>query len=306
MGEPQSPESLISLFEDLEDPRVERTKAYPLAEILFLVLAATISGVNHIKVMEKFGNAKLEWFRSIMPYENGIPSHHTMGRVLGLLDPDALEKMFLRWMETVANSVEGVVAIDGKAVRRAIAEGEKRSRVHMVSAFSEANSLVLGQLKVEEKSNEITAIPVLLDRLYLKSAIVTLDAAGCQQVIANKIVERGGHFVLAVKNNQPTLFEDIDIAFHDIEIAGKGDFLSQTETEAVAHGRGEYRRCEVLSAKDLVTHGEKWSHVRSFIRVTTERRGVKEERRRTSGSTSAISRTSTLKMRSPLRESMGR
>jgi len=122
MGEPQSPESLLSLFEELEDPRVERTKSYPLAEILFLVLAATISGVNHIKVMEKFGNAKLDWFHSIMPYENGIPSHHTMGRVRDILDPDALERMFLQWMETVAKSVEGVVAIDGKAVRRAIAE----------------------------------------------------------------------------------------------------------------------------------------------------------------------------------------
>jgi len=104
------------------------------------VLAATISGVNHIKVMEKFGNAKLDWFRSIMPYENGIPSHHTMSRVRGLLDPDALERMFLQWMETVAKSVEGVVAIDGKAVRRVIAEGEKRSRVHMVSAFFEADT----------------------------------------------------------------------------------------------------------------------------------------------------------------------
>jgi len=131
MGEPQSSESLLLLFEDLEDPRVERTKTYPLEEIHFLVLAATIHGVNHIKVMEKFGNAKLGGFRSIMPYVRGIPSHHTIGRVLGPLDPDALEKMFLQPMETVARSVEGVGSIDGNAVRRAIAEGEKRSRVHM-------------------------------------------------------------------------------------------------------------------------------------------------------------------------------
>ena len=183
MGDAQSMESLISLFEGLDDPRVERTRDYSLAEILFLVLSAVVSGVNFLTEVEKFGDAKLEWLRGILPYCNGIPSHDTIGRVLGMLDPDELERMFVSWMTATAKEVEGVVAVDGKAVRRAIARGDKQSFVHMVSAFASANSLVLGQVKVEEKSNEITAIPRLLDLLHLKGAIVTIDAAGCQEAI---------------------------------------------------------------------------------------------------------------------------
>jgi hypothetical protein len=182
-----------------------------LAEVLFLVLSAVVSGVNFLTEVEKFGQAKIEWLQSILPYKNGIPSHDTIGRVLGMLDPDELERMFVSWTAAVAEQVDGVVAIDGKAVRRAIARGNKRSFVHMVSAFTSANSLVLGQVKVDEKSNEITAIPRLLKLLQLKGAIVTIDAAGCQETIANEIVERGGQFVLAVKNNQRTLFEDVDM-----------------------------------------------------------------------------------------------
>ncbi|MCP4732378.1 MAG: ISAs1 family transposase [Roseibacillus sp.] len=277
MGEAQSMESLISLFEGLEDPRVERTRDYSLAEILFLVLSAVISGVNFLTEVEKFGEAKIEWLRSILPYENGVPSHDTIGRVLGMLDPDELERMFVSWTTAVAEQVDGVVAIDGKAVRRAIARGNKRSFVHMVSAFMSANSLVIGQVKVDEKSNEITAIPRLLKLLHLQGAIVTIDAAGCQETIANEIVERGGQFVLAVKNNQRTLFEDVDIAFHDVDIRGKQAFASQTETEELSHGRGEYRRCEVLHADEHLTHRDKWPHIKTLVRVTSERRGVRQE-----------------------------
>ena len=276
MGEPQPMEPLISMFQGLEDPRVDRTKDYPLEEILFLVLSAVVSGVNFLTEVEKFGNAKLEWFRTIVPYKNGIPSHDTIGRVLGMLDPDALEAMFASWMASIAESIEGVVAVDGKTLRRAIARGEDRAFVHMVSAFASANSLVLGQVKTGEKSNEITAIPRLLELLHLEGAIVTIDAEGCQEAIANKIHERGGDFVLAVKSNQPTLFEDIAVAFHEVDIAGKQEFDSQFETEEVGHGRGEYRRCETLAADDALTHKEKWKHVRTLIRVTSERRGVGE------------------------------
>jgi len=276
MGEPQAMEPLISMFQGLDDPRVERTKSYPLEEILFLVLSAVVSGVNFLTEVEEFGNAKLDWFRTILPYENGIPSHDTIGRVLGMLDPDALEAMFAAWMASAARRVKGVVAIDGKTLRRAIARGEDRAFVHMVSAFASANSLVLGQVKTGEKSNEITAIPRLLQLLHLEGAIVTIDAEGCQEAIANEIHERGGYFVLAVKSNQPTLFEDIAIAFHDVDIAGKQEFASQFETEEVGHGRGEYRCCQTLPADDALTHKEKWKHVRTMIRVTSERRGVGE------------------------------
>lgn len=276
MGEPQPMEPLISMFRSLEDPRVDRTKDYPLEEILFLVLSAVVSGVNFLTEIEKFGSAKLEWFRTILPYENGIPSHDTIGRVLGMLDPDALETMFASWTASIAECIEGVVAVDGKTLRRAIARGEDRAFVHMVSAFASANSLVLGQVKTAEKSNEITAIPRLLELLHLEGAIVTIDAEGCQEAIAIEIHERGGDFVLAVKGNQPTLFEDIAIAFHEVDIAGKQEFASQFETEEVGHGRGEYRCCQTLDVGDALTHKEKWKHVRTLIRVTSERRGVGE------------------------------
>lgn len=272
MGQPEKVESLVELFRGLKDPRVERTKDYPLEEILFLVLAAVVSGVNHLTRVETFGETKLEWLRTILPYKNGVPSHDTIGRVLGQLDPDALEKMFIRWMNGAAVAAAGVVAIDGKTLRRAIKRGEGRSLVHMVSAFCAANGLVYGQVKADEKSNEITAIPELLNLLCLKGAIVTIDAAGCQTAIIEKIVERNGDFIIAVKGNQKTLLEDIDIAFHDVDIRSGWEAASVHETETLAHGRGEWRKCEVLPAKGHISHAAKWSLVETLVRVTTERR----------------------------------
>src|SRR5690606_30315662 len=271
MGEPESLESLVSLFRTLKDPRIERTRAYPLEEVLFLVLCATISGVNHLTEIEMFGETKLEWLRSILPYKNGIPSHDTIGRVLAKLDPNALETMFASWMASTAKASEGVVAIDGKTLRGAIERGRERSFIHMVSAFASGNSLVFGQVKTDAKSNEITAIPRLLELLHLKGALVTIDAAGCQETILNQIVEAGGDFVIAVKNNQPTLFEDIAIKFHDVDVAGKQEFASKFETEETGHGRGELRICETLDIVGALTHEKKWPNVRTAIRVTSDR-----------------------------------
>lgn len=275
MGEPEQVETLVALFKELPDPRIDRTKGYPLEEILFLVLAAVISGVNHLTRIELFGNTKLDWLRKILPYENGIPSHDTIGRVLGLLNPDQLEAMFIRWMNGAAEAVDGVLAIDGKTVRGAVKRGETQPFVHMVSAFCAANGLVYGQVKTDEKSNEITAIPRLLDLLFLKGALVTIDAMGCQVAIVEKIVERGGDFMIAVKGNQETLYEDLCVAFHDVDIRGGSGFMSTHETEEYGHGRGEWRKCDVLAADGHISHDEKWGHVKSIVRVTTERRLTK-------------------------------
>lgn len=275
MGEPEQVETLVAMFKNLRDPRVDRTKDYPLEEILFLVLAAVVSGVNHLTRIELFGKTKLDWLRTVLPYKNGIPSHDTIGRVLGQIDPDELERAFVRWMNETAASVEGVVAIDGKTARGAIRRGDDRSFVHMVSAFCSANGLVYGQVKVDEKSNEITAIPRLLDLLFVKGALVTIDAMGCQVAIADKIVERGGDFLIAVKANQETLHEDLGLAFHDVDIRGGDGFLSSHETDAPAHGRGEWRKCDVLEADGHITHRDKWKHVKSIVRVETERRLTK-------------------------------
>ena len=265
-------ESLLALFCALGDPRVDRTKSFSLEEVLFLVLAAVVSGENHLTGIEDFGNYKLDWLRTVLPYENGIPSHDTIGRVLGMLEPDELEKLFLRWMSGVAEHVEGVVAVDGKTLRGAIRRGEKKAFVHMVSAFGSANGLVYGSVKVREKSNEIEAMPRLLELLYLEGALVTIDAMGCQQEVMDKIVERGGDFLITVKANQPTLAEDLSIAFHDVDNRGEGGFESVYESEKAAHGRGEWRRCEVLLAEAHITDSKKWKHVRTLVRVTSERR----------------------------------
>lgn len=265
MGSMDTFDTLIDIFKKMSDPRVARTRAYPLEEILFLVLAAVVSGVNHLTEIELFGEAKLGWFRTILPYENGIPSHDTIGRVLGQLDPDALELTFIRWMKNVAANIAGVVAIDGKTVRGAVRPGQKSSFIHMVSAFANANGLVYGQLKVDEKSNEITAIPQLLADLHLKGAIVTIDAMGCQSDIVDSIVTRQADFVIGVKANQPTLHDDLKQAFDEQD-------APSFESEEYGHGRGEWRKCEVLPAKGHLTHAEKWKTVKTFIRVTSERR----------------------------------
>lgn len=272
MGGEKDVETLSELFSRLEDPRVERTREYSLAEILFLVLAAVVSGMNHLTHVEDFGKLKLEWLRTILPYENGVPSHDTIGRVLGKLDPDALQAVFLEWMNGVASRLDGVVAVDGKTLRGAIRRGEKRAFVHMVSAFGSANGLVYGAVKTAEKSNEIEAIPRLLELLHLKGAIVTIDAMGCQAEIMNKIIDRGGDFVIAVKQNQPTLGDDIDIAFHDVDIRGGEGYASTAEIEQPAHGRGEWRRAETLAADGHIQHVEKWPHIKTIIRITAERR----------------------------------
>jgi len=272
MGEPERMEDLIDMFRQLEDPRMDRTKNFSLEEVLFLVLAAVVSGENYLPGIQDFGEYKLDWLQTVLPYDNGVTSHDTNGRVLGMLDPDALEALFLRWMSGVAKNVDGVVAVDGKTLRGAIRRGDNKSFVHMVSAFGSANGLVYGSVKVSEKSNEIEAMPRLLELLYLEGALVTIDAMGCQADVMDKIVERGGDFLITVKANQPTLGEDLGVAFHDVDIRGGKGFASVHETERAAHGRGEWRRCEVLPADGSVSNQEKWKHIRSLIRVTSERR----------------------------------
>ena len=279
MGEPETVESIVEMFAQIPDPRIDRTKKYSLEEVLFLVLSAVMSGVNHLTKIQDFGEVKLDWLRTILPYKNGVPSHDTICRILGSLEPDILEQLFIRWMERAA-TLEGVVAIDGKTLRGAIRRGEKDSFIHMVSAFSAENGLVYAQVKTDEKSNEITAIPPLLELLSLNGAIVTIDAAGCQTAITEKLMERGGDYLIAVKGNQKTLHEDLQLAFHDSDIRNGDDFVSVYETEELSFGRGEWRKCEVLREPGALSHQEKWSHVRTLVRVTSERRLKKDSKPR--------------------------
>ena len=176
---------LIEHFKNLPDPRVDRTKRYPLIEIIFLIIAATVSGCEGWKAIKDFGDIKLEWLRKFLPYENVIPFDDTIARLMIRLNTNAFQNHFVNWMQSEASETEGsVVAIDGKTLRRSHNKKEGLSAIHMVSAWSSANGVVLGQEKTAEKSNEITAIPELLEVLELKGCIVTIDAMGCKKEIA--------------------------------------------------------------------------------------------------------------------------
>lgn len=171
---------VLEHFNALKDPRVERTKRYPLKEIIFLIISATISGCDGWKSIRDFGWLKLNWLREFLPYENGIPVDDTLARVMRKLNTKQFASCFTRWMQDVAKATEGdIIAIDGKTLRGSH-DGELKSPIHMVSAWSSANGVVLGQEKTAEKSNEITAIPELLRSLEIKGCIVTIDAMGCQ------------------------------------------------------------------------------------------------------------------------------
>jgi predicted transposase YbfD/YdcC len=205
--------------------------------------------------------------------ESGIPSHDTFGRVFAMLDPAALQEAFRRWVASLVEETKGeVVAIDGKALRRSFRNAGKKAFIHMVSAWGVRNGLVLGQVQTEAKSNEITAIPRLLDLLHIKGAVITIDAAGCQKEIARKIVARGANYMLAVKDNQPTLHADIQAAFaaatDDLSYEAIVDFA---ETKDRGHGRSEHRRCHVCYDLTGISRQHDWANLGSVVMVEVDR-----------------------------------
>jgi predicted transposase YbfD/YdcC len=205
-------------FGNLADPRIDRTKLHKLLDILVIAICAVIAGADNWEDVEEFGKARLEWFRTFLELPNGIPSHDTFTRVFARLDPEQFQACFLGWMNAVAEVIGGqVIAIDGKVLRRSHDKGIDKAAIDMVSAWASANRLVLGQVKVDEKSNEITAIPQLLEALEVSGCIVTIDAMGCQTEIAEKIIDREAEYVLSLKENQGHLYEDVERLFADLE-----------------------------------------------------------------------------------------
>jgi predicted transposase YbfD/YdcC len=201
MGEKILP-AIENHFGDLNDPRIDRTKLHMLLDILVIAICAVIAGADNWEDVEEFGKARLEWFRTFLELPNGIPSHDTFTRVFARLDPEQFQACFLRWTKSVSEVIGGqVIAIDGKVLRRSHDKGIGKAAIDMVSAWASANRLVLGQVKVDEKSNEITAIPQLLEALAVSGCIVTIDAMGCQTDIAEQIIEREAEYVLALKEN---------------------------------------------------------------------------------------------------------
>ena len=265
---------LVEHFAEIDDPRIERTKRHKLTDILTIAILAVICGAEGWVGMENFGKAKHQWLKKILELPNGIPSHDTFARVFALLNPEQFQDCFLHWVKSIAEVSEGeVIAIDGKTLRQSYDNANGKGAIQMVSAWATANRLVLGQCKVESKSNEITAIPKLLKMLELKGCIVTIDAMGTQTKIAQEIVGRGGDYVLALKGNQGNLCEDVEQLFAHAQAVNfvgiKHDFH---QTIDKGHGRIEIRRCWTMEQTEFLLGAEKWANLTSICMIKAERR----------------------------------
>lgn len=264
---------LITQLSLVEDPRSDKNKLYPLQEILLLCICGVVSGADGWEAIADFGRQRLSWLRGFLPFANGIPSQDCLGWVMARLSRRAFQEAFVAWTQSVARLTQGeVVAIDGKTLRRSHDRRNGQRAIHMVSAWANANHLSLGQVATEAKSNEITAIPELLDLLELKGCIVSIDAMGCQAAIAERIVAQGADYVLALKDNQPELHEAVKDYF---ETARSGNFahvsLDTCEHTDASHGRCEVRRCWVVEDLNTLPEPSRWAGLRSIARVDTER-----------------------------------
>ena len=266
--------AIMHHFSKLDDPRVERTKKHQLFDIVVITICAVIGGADTWVEVAEFGQDKEQWFKTFLDLPNGIPSHDTLGRVFRRLDPQQWQAGFLSWIQAVNQVTKGqIVPIDGKMLRRSHDKTLGKKAIHMVSAWASENRMVLGQVKVDEKSNEITAIPILLDMLAISGCIVTIDAMGCQKDIASKIIDKKAHYVLALKGNQSGLHQDVMALFAKFQL---DDFAPAHyhKTEENSHGRLEIRQCWTISdPKELATlHNlPAWKGLQSVVRVRAER-----------------------------------
>ena len=279
--ETEEKKALLEHFADMEDPR-SRQPMHSLEEMLLVAICAVLSGADGWAAVALWGQAKLSWLRQFLPFENGVASHDTFGRVFAMLDSVMFERCFITWMTSVCGAFQGLeINIDGKTVRRSKSAGGKA--IHMVSAYAHSLGLTLGQVKTAEKSNEITAIPELLDALLLKGCIVTIDAMGCQKAIAAKIVEKESDYVLAVKNNQPTLAQAIEGVFDRAEQTGWQE-VPHTYAEWIEkdHGRIETRRCWVVDALGSLEEEHGWPQTKTLalVEAIREINGVASVERR--------------------------
>lgn len=271
---------LESIFAQVEDPRQERTKLHRLRDIIILAICGVLCGADGWVEIEEFGKAKEAFFTTLLTLHNGIPSHDTFGRVFALIDPKQFEASFVQWVQGISQRVKGVIAIDGKTLRRSHDHESEKKALHIVSAWAVENRLVLAQLATEEKSNEITAIPMLLRQLALAGCIVTIDAMGTQTKIAAQIIEQKGDYALALKDNQGNLFDEVKATF---ALAEKNGFLGEQEQSVQfvekGHGRLEKREYWTISQQEILAYldpDHQWKGFAGIGMVRSERR-IKDE-----------------------------
>lgn len=274
---PRPGQTITKHFAALPDPRIDRTKLHSLEAILVMAICAIICGADDWVAVEAWGNAKREWLEQFLDLPNGVPSHDTFGRVFARLDPKQFQECFLKWIRAVAKRTHRqIVSVDGKKLRRSHDRTLGKRAIAMVSAWATANHLVLGQRKVKDKSNEITAIPPLLRLLELAGCVVTIDAIGCQTEIADVIVQRNADYLLAVKENQGQLYQDIQDLFAGCREVNFRDVPHDYhKTVNKAHGRIEIRECWTLSDPeflDYLRQRDTWKNLQTVVMLRAERR----------------------------------
>jgi predicted transposase YbfD/YdcC len=258
-------------FQDLPDPRIERARKHPLINIVFVAVCGVLCGANSFAGIHEFAIDRRNWLARYLDLTNGIPSEDTLARVLARLDPGAFEKCLLSWIQAVQEVTENrLVAIDGKTVRGSSDQETGRAAIHMVSAWATENKLSLGQVVVDEKSNEITAIPELLQALEISGALVTIDAMGCQKEIAEQIRERKADYALAVKQNQPTLYEQVEEAISEALEQDARD-IDEHQTIEKGHGRRETRTYAIFPAPESVDPKDLWRNLSAVGIAISER-----------------------------------
>jgi predicted transposase YbfD/YdcC len=259
-------------FRELPDHRQAGKVTYPLDEVLLLCLLAVLAGADTFVDIARFGTRKIDLMRRFRPFRDGTPSHDHLGDILATLDADQFQRCFVAWVASLTGAPEGVIAIDGKTLRRSHHGKGGKAAIHMVSAFAARQRLVLGQVKVAEKSNEIVAIPKLLDLMAIEGAIVTIDAMGCQRDIAQKVIDKKADYVLALKGNQGTLRDDVDLFCAEQKANGFADAeISRAETVDGDHGRIETRTTTVIQDVEWLRQRHKWPGLNGVVIVESAR-----------------------------------
>jgi predicted transposase YbfD/YdcC len=273
--------SILAYFAELDDPRIDKNQKHPLMNVVSIAILGVICGADTWVDIERYGQAKQAWLGTFLDLRNGIPSHDTFGRVFRWLDAEQFQARFIDWTQHICELTQGqVVSLDGKKLRRSHDKQHERDGIWVVSAWAGENRMVLGQTKVAEKSNEITAIPQLLSALDISGCVVTVDALGTQTAIAQQIIEAGADYILPVKDNQGTVYEDMSLLFDGFETDEYAEVVYDTAKQITeGHDRREIRQCWVVQQPEYhayLRRGQDWAKLTSLIKLLTIRQTARK------------------------------